>query len=179
MLLVSFHIRFPSLGSSPIGSLSAIFGFSLVLVPDGLPECSTPALRASWLPGFCLVYRVFFPHLFFCGQTGFASSLRLLGRSLHQRLFLFFPHVGSLAIAVFPTSLFTTIPCSDFLPPVVLFLSVTDLSRGYRLAGTIRSPWVTSSHFPPNPVLLTYRATDGIGLSFPLQGCPALPANLV
>lgn len=43
----------------------------------------------------------------------------------------------------------------------------------------MRPPWVTSTDFPPNPVLLTSEATSGIGHSLPLQGYPAPSANLV
>src|SRR5690606_21096019 len=43
----------------------------------------------------------------------------------------------------------------------------------------MRSPWVTSTDFPPKPVLLTYRVYGGTGLPLLLQSYPTPSANLV
>jgi len=43
----------------------------------------------------------------------------------------------------------------------------------------MRSPWVTSADFPPNPVLLTVGIFGGMGLSLFLQGHPIPTANMV
>src|SRR5690606_15067162 len=43
----------------------------------------------------------------------------------------------------------------------------------------MRSPWVTSTDFPPNPVLLTYGVYGGTGLPLLLQSYPTPSANMV
>src|SRR5690606_32244536 len=43
----------------------------------------------------------------------------------------------------------------------------------------MRSPWVTSTDFPPNPVLLTYGVYGGTGLPLLLQSYPTPSANVV
>lgn len=80
------------------------------------PYVHSPVLRSSWLPGSCLAHG-FPPSHFFHGFE-LRTSLRLLGQSLHRRLF-FLLRADSLAFAAFPASFFTTIPTSDFSPSVL------------------------------------------------------------
>lgn len=102
--------------------------------------------------------------------------LAFSGQGLSRQL-----SAGSSAFADFPADFFTTIPCSDFSLPVVPARPSTALHGGYRPNGaeTLRSPWVTSSLFPPKPVLLTCEFLSGMGRSLLLQGYPNSPANLV
>jgi hypothetical protein len=113
--------------------------------------------------------------LFFHGQTGFASVHCLLGQCLPYQL-----RDKSLVFVAFPTSLFTTIPCSDFSPSIVYFLSIAALKK--ELPPTVemmRSPWVTFIAFHSKPVLITNKIQSGIGRPHFMQGYPILLANMV
>lgn len=88
--------------------------------------------------------------------------------------------IESLAFATFLARFFTTIPCSDFSPTISICSSISNLPMDYRQSERVRSPWVTSTIFPPKLVLLTCRILCcGIGHPHALQGHPILPANSV
>ena len=88
--------------------------------------------------------------------------------------------IESPAFATFPARFFTTIPCSDFSPTISTSLFISNLPVNYHQSEKVRSPWVTSTIFPPKLVLLTCRILFcGIGLPHFSQGYPILPANSV
>ncbi len=112
--------------------------------------------------------------LFFHGQTGFASVHCLLGQCLPYQF-----HDKSLVFAAFPTSLFTTIPCSDFSPSIVNFLSIAALKRFTTYGGEDEISLGHVIAFHSKPVLITNKIQSGIGHPHFWQGYPILPANLV
>jgi hypothetical protein len=137
------------------------------------PYVHSPDLRTSWLLGSCLAHG-FTQSLIFHG-FGLRTSPRLLGRCLHRRFC-----VDSLAFTAFLASFNTTIPTSDFSPFIASYLDHHGLSMTLPpTAETMRSPWVTSTDFPPNPVLLTSEVYGGIGHPLLLQGHPTSSAIMV
>lgn len=102
---------------------------------DGLPLCSVPALRASWLPGFCLITCRHSTFVSFSSTVpGFAPSPRLLSRGLHRQ-----QSAGSPAIAAFPAGFLTTIPSYDCSPPIATTLTFAVLTTVYRFCGDGRA----------------------------------------
>jgi hypothetical protein len=125
-------------------SLAAVSGFPQVLRPRRSTRLFDPG-STVFLPPRLLSGTWRSPKLvcFSSAVPGFAPSPRLLSQGLHRQL-----RASSPAIAAFPAGFFTTIPSSDFSPPIAAPWPSQPCSRVTAVAETMRPPWVTSSAFP-------------------------------